>query len=233
MTRAPLGVVIGSSLDHDPLTPELGPRDDLVVLRRHGPLGSVPAHLVDHAATVAELVGSGCDRVLAVGSCGGLQPGRTVPGSVVVIDDYFAPAGTPTSFETTEGYGVRAIDPVWRGEVLEAWTASSDRPVLDGGTYAQTRGPRFETPAEVRWLAGCADVVGMTLASELVLAAEAGLAYAAVCQVDNLAAGLGESPSGDVAVDYLAATSDQRDRLAAELVAVVRSLLEGVSVTSG
>ena len=37
-----------------------------------------------------------------------------------------------------------------------------------------------------------ADVVGMTLAAETVLAREAGLAYAAVCSVDNLANGIAD-----------------------------------------
>jgi 5'-methylthioadenosine phosphorylase len=60
--------------------------------------------------------------------------------------------------------------------------------------YAQTRGPRFETPAEVRLLATHADLVGMTVASEAHLAKEAGLAYAAVCKVDNLGNGLEGDP---------------------------------------
>ena len=222
-------MVLGSSLDGDPLTPAFGERDDLVVLRRHGPLGSVPAHLVDHAANVPRLVDAGCDRVLAVGSAGGLHV-TTPPGTLVVPDDLFAPGGTPTFHDTTAGYGVRTFDAAWRSAVLDAWRSSSERPVIDGGTYAQTRGPRFETPAEVRWLASWADVVGMTLASECVLAAEAGLAYAAVCQVDNLAAGVGRSPTGDVAMDYVLSTAEHRDRLAAELIACVAALLGPGSV---
>jgi 5'-methylthioadenosine phosphorylase len=44
----------------------------------------------------------------------------------------------------------------------------------------------------VRALARIADLVGMTLAAETVLAREASLAYAAVCSVDNLANGIAE-----------------------------------------
>jgi purine nucleoside phosphorylase len=62
--------------------------------------------------------------------------------------------------------------------------------LVDGGVYAQTIGPRFETPAEVRALAVNADLVGMTLAAETVLAGEAAVAYAAVCTIDNLANGI-------------------------------------------
>ncbi len=66
-------------------------------------------------------------------------------------------------------------------------------PLRDGGVYWQTFGPRFETPAEIRFIAQFADVVGMTVASECVLAGELDLAYAAVCVVDNLANGVGDA----------------------------------------
>jgi len=64
----------------------------------------------------------------------------------------------------------------------------------DGGVYWQTVGPRFETPAEIRLIAAHADVVGMTIASECVLAGELGISYAAICVVDNLANGVGGAP---------------------------------------
>ena len=43
-------------------------------------------------------------------------------------------------------------------------------------------------------MAAHADVVGMTIASECIVAAELGLAYAAICVVDNLANGIGAGP---------------------------------------
>jgi purine nucleoside phosphorylase len=74
--------------------------------------------------------------------------------------------------------------------VISAWGSLTDTEVVDGGIYAQTLGPRYETPAEVRALGRWADFVGMTIASEAILAGEAGLAYAAVCTIDNLANGI-------------------------------------------
>jgi purine nucleoside phosphorylase len=44
----------------------------------------------------------------------------------------------------------------------------------------------------VRALARVADLVGMTLAAETVLAREASLRYAAICSVDNLANGISD-----------------------------------------
>jgi 5'-methylthioadenosine phosphorylase len=61
-----------------------------------------------------------------------------------------------------------------------------------GGTYVQTRGPRFETIAEIATLSRSADLVGMTLASEATLACELGIPFSAICTVDNYANGLAD-----------------------------------------
>ena len=82
------------------------------------------------------------------------------------------------------------FDPRWRGEVIEAWPGRWSGP-RDGGVYWQTRGPRFETPAEIRLIAAHADVVRTTIASECIVAGQLGLDYAALCVVDNLANGVG------------------------------------------
>ena len=63
----------------------------------------------------------------------------------------------------------------------------------DGGVYWQAPGPRLETPAEIGLISAHADVIGMTIASECIVAGELGLAYAAICMVDNLANGVAGS----------------------------------------
>lgn len=68
--------------------------------------------------------------------------------------------------------------------------------VHDGGCYVGLDGPRFETAAEVRMfriLGG--DVVGHTGATEAIMAREAGLCYASIGIVTNIAAGLVENES--------------------------------------
>ncbi len=68
--------------------------------------------------------------------------------------------------------------------------------VVDGVTYACMEGPRFETAAEIRMLRVLgADVVGMTLVPEVVLARELNMCYLSIGVVTNLAAGLQERVS--------------------------------------
>ncbi|CAN5727819.1 S-methyl-5'-thioadenosine phosphorylase [soil metagenome] len=191
-----------------------------VVLRRHGLDGRVPAHRVDHEAHVRALCAVGCDRVLAIGSAGGLQA-ELGPGTVACPDDLFALGTYPTFHHTTDGYAMPGFDAAFRAEVLAAW-ALGGRPVVDGGTYAQVRGPRFETPAEVRHLAAFADLVGMTLAAECFLATEAGLAHAALVKVDNLANGLAAAPLR--VSDYLEAAAEDAPAFGAAVVELVAAL---------
>jgi len=127
-------------------------------------------------------------------------------------------------FDDRRGHRVPGFDSAWRRRVVEAWSAQADVPLRDRGTYWQTVGPRFETPAEIRLIADHADVVGMTIASECVAAGELGLAYAAICVVDNLANGVGE---GELTIEeFEAGRAANRARLAAVLDAILPALTE-------
>lgn len=166
----------------------------LVLLARHGTGRYVPAPRLDHHAHAAALARLGCDRVLAISSVGALHAFLGV-GTVVVPDQFVALAAQPESrFGDERGHSVPGFDPHWRARVVDAWAAHAPAAPVDGGVYWQTTGPRFETAAEVRFLAAFADVVGMTVGSECTSATERGLAYAALCIVDNLANGVGDAP---------------------------------------
>jgi 5'-methylthioadenosine phosphorylase len=192
-----------------------------VVLPRHGIDSYTPAHLVDHPRNLAALLESDCDRVLAICSVGSLHRELAV-GTFLCPSDFVALIGIDAAFDDERGHVVPAFDPFWRRLVLEAWNAASDTPIRDAGLYWQSPGPRFETPAEVRLIAAHADVVGMTMASECVAACQLGLAYAAVCVVDNLANGIGEAPL--TREEYEAGHAANRERLAAALEAILPSL---------
>jgi 5'-methylthioadenosine phosphorylase len=165
----------------------------IVLIQRHGPDRKIPAHLVDHHANIRAVCELGCDRVLALGSSGSLRIEWGV-GTVVCPDDFYALEVTPSYYDDSRGHSVPGFDPEWRRTVVGAWGSLTETPLIDGGVYAQARGPRFETAAEVRALAQHAHLVGMTIAAEAILAREATLAYAAICTIDNLANGIGEEP---------------------------------------
>jgi 5'-methylthioinosine phosphorylase len=164
---------------------------DAVYLQRHGADGYVLPHRIDHLANMRSLAQVGCDRVLAVGSVGGLHP-ELGPGTFVCPDDFIALDAGPAAVEDERAHSVPGFDPGWRRRVLLAWRDRVGSEIVDGGAYWQTRGPRLETPAEIRLMAPHAQLVGMTIASECMAACALGLSYAAICVVENLANGVGE-----------------------------------------
>jgi 5'-methylthioadenosine phosphorylase len=163
------------------------------IVQRHGEGPYRLPHEIDHAANLAPLAEQGCDRVLAIASVGSLSTELAV-GSLVCPDDFIALHLGLSTFIDERAHMAPRFDPQWRAAVLAAWQSSSAGELRDGGVYWQAIGPRFETPAEIRLMAAHADVVGMTVAAECIVAAELGFAYAAVCAVDNLANGIGDGP---------------------------------------
>ena len=194
---------------------------DAYLLQRHGWEGYTAPHLVDHVANLRALVALDCDRVLAINSTGSLRTSLGV-GTFLLADDFIALGPTPSTFTDAGGRRVPTFEPVWRQRVLDAWRAGAGVPLHDGGVYWQVLGPRLETAAEVRLFAQHADVVGMTMASECVVAGELGLAYASVCVVDNLANGLGGRPL--TSREFEASRAVTQAQLAKVLGAIVPSL---------
>ena len=161
-----------------------------VMLYRHGFDEYVPPHRIDHPVHMRALADLGCDRVLAISSVGSLRVDLPV-GSILVPDDFIALDQPPVVAVEHQGqHVVPGFDAEWRARVLDAWTSCAAASPVDRGVYWQANGPRFETPAEIRLIAAYADIIGMTIAAESIIAGELGLPYAAVCVVDNLANGL-------------------------------------------
>lgn len=176
---------------------------------------------IDHAANMRALAVTGCDRVLAVGSVGSLSPDLE-PGAMVVPDDFISlVAPSPTALDGPEAHVAAGFDPDWRDRVVAA-LADAGVEARNGGVYWQTSGPRFETPAEIRLIASHAEVVGMTIASECAAACQLGMAYAAVCVVDNFANGIDGDEVSVAAIESNRAAG--RERLGGALAALLPSL---------
>lgn len=224
-----LGIILGSGSAGIELT------DDIVVIARHGGAmgdgsgeasdpgwrsgGYALPHEIDHETNLRMLAEQGCDRIVGVSSVGSLRR-ALVPGTVVVPDDFIALDNPPLTTFPGDPRAHRA--PAFDPELRRALVSELGDEAVDGGVYWQVPGPRLETPAEVRFIAPHADVVGMTVASECIVAGEMGLGYAALCMVDNLATGIGE---GTLSVEEIAAGQKRnRKRLAAALKAAIDGL---------
>jgi len=160
----------------------------IVFISRHQ--NDTPPHRIDHRAHLAAMKILGVDRIIVIGSTGSMHDGLP-PGSIVIPDDLFSPWDIPTLHDNDIFHIPPSIDAGLREELSHI--VPEGRP----GTYFQTRGPRFETRAEIACFARDTDVVGMTVASELTLANELGIPCAALCTVDNYANGIGGASAPD------------------------------------
>jgi 5'-methylthioadenosine phosphorylase len=165
---------------------------------RHGAGHSIPPHRINYRANIWALKQLGVTQVFATAAVGSLQL-DVAPGSLVIVDDFldFTKSRPSTFFDEGTVVHVDVTDP-YCGRLRRALADSAHAvgiEVRHGGTYVCTEGPRFETPAEIRFYQSLgATVVGMTSVPEVVLAKEAELCYATVCMVTNYGAGISEHP---------------------------------------
>ena len=200
---------------------------DVLFLSRHGLKHQYAPHEVNYRANIAALKAAGAEALLAVYTVGGITAGVRTPGTLVIphdIVDYtwgrehsFSMTGEVIHAEFSEPFdaGLRAR------LAAAARTASTedDAPVVEGGVYAATQGPRLESPAEVDRLErdGC-DIVGMTGMPEVGLARELALPIAGIACVVNPAAGRGTIEMSEIE----AAAAAGRGRILQTLALAVR-----------
>ncbi|MDH4170801.1 MAG: purine-nucleoside phosphorylase [Acidimicrobiia bacterium] len=179
-----------------------------------------PVSTVVHGVRTA--VEAGCSTVILTNAAGGLNPDWPV-GQPVLLSDHLnltghspmvgpaPPADKPARFvDLTEAYSQRL-----RGLAREV------DPDLPEGVYAALLGGAYETPAEVRMLAGLgADLVGMSTALETIAARHLGAEVLGVSLVTNAAAGLSESALDHAEVLEAAGEAGPR------MVALLRGVLE-------
>ncbi len=196
-------------------------------LPRHGSDHSIPPHAINYRANIAALKAAGATDVLATAVSGSMNPAMA-PGALVLISDVlnFTSGREATFFDGTARpvvAGDPAPRPVVHTDMSDPYDATlrdlvrraaidEGVELADGAVYCTADGPRFETPAEIRMMAQLGgDLVGMTGYPEVVLAVEAGLRYASIGVVSNLAAGISPEPLS--ADDIMALISDVTDPL--------------------
>lgn len=171
----------------------------LYFISRHGASHGLAPHQINYAANIEALSALEVKHILATNAVGALRT-TMQPGELVLFDDfidftrsrpltYFASGSPWVHTDFTEPYSLNL-----RASILKA-ASDMNLPIHSRCTYLCADGPRFESPAEVRLFAAWgADVVGMTGLPEVVFAREAGINYAAVGIITNLAAGLARGP---------------------------------------
>jgi 5'-methylthioadenosine phosphorylase len=217
--------IIGGTLVYEPAffegsekkkvyTPFGAPSDTITIGRfeetkvafipRHGREHTIPPHRVNFRANIWALKSLGVNRVIAPSAVGSLREDYE-PCEIVVTDQFIdrTKKRVDTFYEGGPVCHVSSADP-FCPELREIFTKSArdlDLPFHKKGTYVCIEGPRFSTRAESKLFRSWgADVIGMTLYPECVLAKEQEMCYVSIAMITDYDV-LAEKPvsAGEVA----------------------------------
>ena len=168
--------------------------DQMVFIVRHGndPAEYILPHRINHLANLQAMKDMGVTEVIGINSTGALKK-NLYPGMIVIPDDFITLTAIPTIHQDKLAHITPSLDESVRLKLITA-ARNINLDIVETGTYWQVPGPRLETKAEIRMMANYADIVGMTMANEAVIALEMGMPYASACSIDNYGNGLVEKP---------------------------------------
>jgi 5'-methylthioadenosine phosphorylase len=160
------------------------------VVQRHSAGHKTPPHLINYRAMADAARRLGVRACFATAAVGCLRP-DWLPGTLVVCRDFIDMTDRSVTMWDRKVRHVDFSNPMAaRNHMLEAGK-SLGISVEDGGVYAGLDGPRYETFAEVEWVRRSGgELVGMTASTEAEVMVEAGVPYACMAVVTNLAAGM-------------------------------------------
>ena len=207
--QAEIGIIGGTGL-YDPKlvknlkevtvkTPYGSPSDVITVgelesrfvafLPRHGKKHTIRPTDVNSRANIFALKKLGVQHILASSTVGSLRE-EYKPGDVVFVDQFIdRTTRREQSFYTDNKVCHISVAEPMCPELRQIITAVAKKEKVsahDTGTYVCIEGPRFSTKAESRMFRTWgADVVGMTLVPECVLAREAEVCYASIAMVTD------------------------------------------------
>jgi 5'-methylthioadenosine phosphorylase len=198
-------------------------------LPRHGAGHTVAPHLIAYRAHVWALASLGIRAILSSSAVGSLRPAFE-PGTLALPDQILdrTSGRDATFFDRGEVHHLPAadpFDPILHILALDA-LRSAGHEVRPSATVVVIDGPRFATRAESRWHAAMGgDLVNMTMAPEVFLAAELGIGTVNLAFVTDLDAGAQtgdpDAASQRLVFDRLAAA---RPRIVAALATIAAAV---------
>lgn len=166
----------------------------------------------------------GVKILLLTNASGGINLEMKVPELVAITDHLSFNAEPVLRGPNIDEFGTRFPDQchVYDPELTDTLVNSArDLNIrISRGVYAYTKGPQYETPAEIRALRVMgADCVGMSTVPEAIAASHMGIRVAAMSCITNMAAGISGNPLSEQEVlDNASLASENSCALVKEFV---------------
>ncbi len=198
--------------------------NEIFFINRHGENENLPPHNISYRANIKAFKSCNIENIISIFSVGSLKK-KIKTGDILIPDDFidFTKSRCQTFFEKDRIH----VDmnnpfcPSLRKLLIKSCENFDNIKTHDKGVYITTEGPRLETASEINFFSNYADVVGMTLNPEIVLAREQGICYASICVVCNMAAGLQK----ELKIDEISKIFNQRKKL---LFNLIMKLIENI-----
>jgi 5'-methylthioadenosine phosphorylase len=161
----------------------------IAFLFRHGDSHSIPPHKVNSQANIYALKKLGVERIMGIAAVGSLKE-EIKPGDIVIPDQFIdmTKFRNPTFYDGPKVAHVSMADPFCKEmrDLVCRTIKNLNIRFHEKGTYLCIEGPRFSTRAESNlWRIMKADIIGMTLIPEVVLAREKEVCYLSVSSVTD------------------------------------------------
>ncbi|HEY7108857.1 MAG TPA: S-methyl-5'-thioadenosine phosphorylase [Nitrososphaeraceae archaeon] len=181
-------------------TPYGSTSDDVVIgehkgksiafIPRHGRLHSIPPHKVNSRANIWALKSLGVSRILAPSAVGSLKD-NIQPGDIVIPNQFidFTKRREYTFYDGRQVCHISSADP-FCSELMQIASSTANKTGCRthiNSVYLCIEGPRFSTRAESKFFREnlSADVIGMTVVPECVLAREMEICYVSLATVTD------------------------------------------------
>jgi len=165
----------------------------IFALQRHSKGHKTPPHLVNYRAIALALQSIEVKACFSSAAVGSLRS-EWGPGTLAVCTDMIDLTGRRLTLFSDLVQHTDMSKPFPASDILAEACKSVGAAAQARAVYVGCDGPRYESPAEVRYLQIIGgDVVGMTASSEAILMREAGVPYSCLAVVTNLGCGLSTS----------------------------------------
>lgn len=141
----------------------------------------------------------GVKNLILTNAAGAINPSFK-PGDLMLINDHLSFfCESPLSGENDDRFGTRfpSMNEVYKKELRSIAKSAAEKAgiSLKEGIYAYSKGPMFETPAEVKALKILgADACGMSTVPEAIVAVHSGINVLGISCLTNMATGISDEP---------------------------------------
>lgn len=183
-----------------PYTPYGAASDSIIVgkiedkaiafIPRHGKGHRIPPHMINYRANIWALKQLGVKRIIAPSAVGSLNY-EYKPGDIVLPDQFidFTKNRNYTFYDGSQVCHVSMADPFCTDLRKIATKCINDIGIkfYNKGTYVCIEGPRFSTRSESKMFRDVyhADIIGMTLIPECILARESEICYLSISTITD------------------------------------------------